>query len=145
MAEWRFGEILSNGFQSEYQSGFSELSPDAGSTYRREEFTDIQDLISGSFVLDIDAYRDFKDWYKNDIRQGSLKFDYYDCITRQTRQAQILGNPTFSTVSNLFYVNITLALDSVTYVESFNLLDEAGIPVLDESGENILTEVEITI
>lgn len=145
MATWRFGEILSNGFSNEEQQGFSEVTPDAGNPYRRQEFTDIQDLISGTFILDFNEYLDFKNWYRNEIRQGSLSFDYYDCRVDQSRTARIIGKPQYTTVSNQYRLSITLSLESVTVEVIDNLVSEAGDQIISEGGDNIITTTKYKI
>lgn len=145
MTAWRFGEILSNGFSNEEQTGFSEVSPDAGSPFRRQEFTDIQDLISGTFILTAAQYIDFKGWYRNEVRQGSLSFDYYDCRVEQTRTARIIGKPQYNTVSNHYRVSITLSLESVVVTTTDNLVSQAGDNIVSLSGDQIVTTTKFRI
>lgn len=145
MAEWRFGNILADGFKNETQKGFSEVNPDAGSIYRRQEFTDVKDIIQGRFILTQTQYIDFMDWYRNEVRQGSLSFDYYDCRVDLTRTATILGKPTWQAVSNQYYVSITLALDEVEQIIDVDLVSEAGEPIVSEAGEQIVTTVKVRV
>ena len=78
MKEWKWGQIKLSGFQNEFQEGHIEITPDAGIPFRRQRFTDIQDIVQGSFTLDKLSYIDFMSWYKSDILQGALPFKYYD-------------------------------------------------------------------
>lgn len=145
MATWRFGEIIANSFKNEIQQGYSEVTPDAGSLYRRQEFTDVKDLIQGQFILTQVQYLDFMDFYRREIRQGSLSFEYYDCRVDMTRTASIIGKPTFTTVSNRYYVNITLALEEVSYIIDQNLVTDSGELVVTDSGEQITVQVEVRV
>ena len=52
MKEWKWGQIKLSGFQNEFQEGHIEITPDAGIPFRRQRFTDIQDIVQGSFTLD---------------------------------------------------------------------------------------------
>lgn len=109
---WTWGEILSNGFQNEYQDGTIEINPDAGIPYKRQKFSDTMDIIQGVFILDNIQYIDFMSWYKFNIKQGTLPFQYYDCRYNVYRTARVVGKPTYSTNSKYYNVAITLSFDS---------------------------------
>lgn len=145
MEVWRFGEVLSNGFANEPQSGFSELSPDAGNPFRRLEFTDIQDIMRGSFNVDMSGYLDFMDWYKNKIRQGTLEFLYYDCRVAQNRVARLIGKPQYTTISNRFTIAVTLSLEAVNVKQTYSLVTETGDNIITETGDNLTVEVDINV
>lgn len=119
MENWTFGQIKIEGFQNEPQEGYIELTPDAGIPYRRERFSDIQDIVKGNFTLDKKEYIRFMSWYKLNIKQGSIPFKFFDCRIQKERVARIVGKPTYTTNSKFFDVSITIAFDSgVFYDES---------------------------
>ena len=106
METWKWGQIKLDGFRNEYQEGYIEVTPDAGIPFRRERFSDIQDIIQGNFTLDKTQYIDFMSWYKLNIRQGAIPFTYYDCRIGQNRVARIVGKPTFTSNSKYYDVFI---------------------------------------
>lgn len=112
MEKWKWGQIRLDGFQNEFQEGYIEVTPDAGIPFRRERFSDIQDIIQGKFTLTKSQYLDFMSWYKHDIRQGSLPFIYHDCRIDYDRVARIVGKPTWSSNSKCFDMSIILTFDS---------------------------------
>ena len=79
MLEWTWGKPLIEGFSNKPQKGYSEIAPDAGTPYRRLNFTDIQDLATCNFILNRTDYIRFMSWYKYDLRQGTLPFLIWDC------------------------------------------------------------------
>ncbi len=117
METWKFGHIKIEGFQNEPQEGYIEVTPDAGVPFRRERFSDIQDIIKGNFTLTKSEYVEFMSWYKYDIRQGSLPFMLYDCRIKADRVARIVGKPTYTTNSKYFDVSITIAYDSNVFYD----------------------------
>lgn len=116
MEKWTWGQIKLSGFQNEYQEGFIEVTPDAGIPFRRERFSDIQDIIQGNFTLSKTQYIDFMSWYKRDIRQGVIPFRYYDCRIDRERTARIVGKPQFTSNSKYYDVSITLTFDSEVFI-----------------------------
>ena len=112
MEKWKWGQIRLDGFRNEFQEGYIEVTPDAGIPFRRERFSDIQDIIQGKFTLTKSQYLDFMSWYKHDIRQGSLPFIYHDCRIDYDRVTRIVGKPTWSSNSKCFDMSITLTFDS---------------------------------
>lgn len=114
---WQWGEIKNSGFSNEWQNGYIEVSADAGSPFRRERFSDIRDIISGTFTLTKAEYLNFMSWYKEDIRQGARTFQYYDCRVEDYRTARIIDKPTQASNSTFFDISITLMLDPYTKYE----------------------------
>lgn len=112
MIKWKWGQIKLDGFRNEFQEGYIEVTPDAGIPFRRERFSDIQDIIQGNFTLDKTQYVDFMSWYKFDIRQGAIPFEFYDCRIDKNRVARISGKPTFASNSKYYEVSVTLMIDS---------------------------------
>lgn len=112
MEKWTWGQIKLDGFRNEFQEGYIEVTPDAGIPFRRERFSDIQDIIQGNFTLDKTQYVDFMSWYKFNIRQGALPFTYYDCRIGKNRTARIVGKPTFSSNSKYYDISVTITFDS---------------------------------
>ncbi len=143
--EWRFGNPLSQGFSDEEQTGYQELTPDAGIPFRRQVFTDIQNIVSFRLILTLNDYIDFKSFYRTDTAQGTLSFDYYDCRFDVTRTARFLGKPTYQQLSNNYEVSCTLSLEQAETTLVFNLLTEGGDPILTEAGENILVEQKFEV
>lgn len=112
MIYWTWGQILNNGFQNEYQDGTLEITPDAGVPYKRLRFSDTMDIIQGVFTLNKQQYIDFMSWYKFNIKQGTIPFQYYDCRYDIYRIARIVGKPTYSTNSNYYNMQVTITFDS---------------------------------
>lgn len=112
MLEWQWGQLKNSGFQNEHQEGYIEVTPDAGSPYRRERFSDVMDIVQGQLTFDRKNYIDFMSWYKFDTRQGSIPFEYYDCRYGVTRTARIFEKPTYVSNSKYFDINIKLGFDS---------------------------------
>lgn len=144
-AVWRFGDIRVAGFQNEIQDGVRELTPDAGNPFKRVSFTDVQDLIRGTFVVNRDDYLDFMDWFRNTIRQGSLSFSYYDCRIDASRTARIIGRPSFTTLSNKWVISISLSLEPVTSIVEFNLITETGDNLITETDDNLIVDAGLTV
>lgn len=133
---WNWGNIKSSGFQNEQQSGFIETTPDAGIPYRRQRFSDIGDIIQGSVTLTKGKYLQFMSWYKFNIKQGAIAFDYYDCRLETTRTARIIDKPTYSSNSTYFDVQVKLYLEPATIYQDVVLVaDEDTILVADEDTE----------
>ena len=145
MAEWTWGDLLISNFSDEEQTGFIEVNADAGLPYRREIFTDIQNIVSGTITLDKNDYLSFKDWYRNTIKQGTIPFDFYDCRIGQIRTARFNGKPSYVT-NNIYYnISVTLSLEQVNAYIDWFLLTESGDYILTEDNNNILASTEITV
>lgn len=134
MEKWKWGQIKLDGFQNEFQEGYIEVTPDAGIPFRRERFSDIQDIIQGSFTLDKTQYIDFMSWYKFDIRQGAIPFEYYDCRIGQNRVTRIVGKPTFTSNSKYYDVSITLTFDSGVFMLDRVLAANYDLPLVANGG-----------
>ena len=143
--EWKWGNFLLSNFKDEEQTGFQEVDPDAGLPFRRESFTDISNIVSGTITLTLQNYIAFKDWYRNVIRQGSIPFDFYDCRVDETRTARLIGKPLYITNNKYYNVSVVLSLDPVTTYLDWNLLTEDGTPILTEASENIIVSTEVTV
>lgn len=129
MEQWKFPKIKAQGFQNEFQEGYIEVTPDAGVPFRRERFSDVQDIITGNVTLTKQQYLDFMSWYKVDIKQGSIPFTYFDCRSEKERVARIVGKPTFPSNSKYFDVNITLAFDSSVFYDDRVLVANEVLPL----------------
>jgi len=138
MAMWGFGNLLSSGFSDEEQAGFEELTPDAGVPFRREVFTDIQNIVSGSLVLTNNDYIRFKSFYRSETRQGTLTFDFYDCRFGVTRTARFVGKPTYTATSNQWTVNLVLSLDPVVIKRESTIVTHNGDAIVTHDGKRIL-------
>jgi hypothetical protein len=106
--KWEWGTILLSGQQSEFQAGHIETSPDAGTPFRRERFTDIGEILQGQIILSQNDADLFKYWYKSDLRQGTINFSYYDCNLEVERIGRIIDKPTYSFVSNRVQINFQM-------------------------------------
>ena len=128
--KWKWGQIRLDGFQNEFQEGYIEVTPDAGIPFRRERFSDIQDIIQGKFTLEKVQYIDFMSWYKHDIRQGAIPFKYYDCRIGQERTTRIVGKPTWSSNSKYYDMSITLTFDSEVFLLDRVLSANPNLPLV---------------
>ena len=141
MEKWKWGQIKLDGFRNEFQEGYIEVTPDAGIPFRRERFSDIQDIVQGNFTLDKTQYIDFMSWYKFDIRQGAIPFEYYDCRIGQNRVTRIVGKPTFTSNSKYYDVSITLTFDSGVFMLDRVLAANSAIPLV-ANGAYLTTQVK---
>ena len=130
MEKWKWGKIRLDGFQNEFQEGYIEVTPDAGIPFRRERFSDIQDIIQGKFTLEKVQYIDFMSWYKFNIRQGAIPFKYYDCRIGQERTTRIVGKPTWSSNSKYYDMSITLTFDSEVFYLDRVLSANPNLPLV---------------
>lgn len=130
MEKWKWGQIRLDGFQNEFQEGYIEVTPDAGIPFRRERFSDIQDIIQGKFTLEKVQYIDFMSWYKFNIRQGAIPFKYYDCRIGQERTTRIVGKPTWSSNSKYYDMTITLTFDSEVFLFDRVLRANPNLPLV---------------
>lgn len=130
MEKWKWGQIRLDGFQNEFQEGYIEVTPDAGIPFRRERFSDIQDIIQGKFTLEKVQYIDFMSWYKFNIRQGAIPFKYYDCRIEKERTARIVGKPTWSSNSKYYDMTITLTFDSEVFLLDRVLSANPNLPLV---------------
>ena len=138
MEKWTWGNILNEGYQNEFQEGYIEVTPDAGIPFRRERFSDIQDIVSGTISLIDKDYLDFMSWYKVNIRQGTLPFEFYDCRVKQDRIARLtINKPQFNRYSNRWNVSITITFNSGTFYLDRNLVCNELRPI--EANGKILT------
>ena len=141
MEKWKWGQIKLDGFRNEFQEGYIEVTPDAGIPFRRERFSDIQDIIQGSFTLTKLQYIDFMSWYKFNIRQGAIPFKYYDCRIGQERTARIVGKPTWSSNSKYYEMSISLTFDSEVFYFDRVLAANYEIPLV-ANGAYLTTQVK---
>ena len=138
---WAWGKIKNSGFQNEQQSGFVEVTPDAGIPFRRQRFSDVGDIIKGTITLNKTTYLQFMSWYKFNIKQGAISFTYYDCRIEQDRTARIIDKPIYSSNSTYFDVQITLYLEPVIIYQDVSLIaDENTLLIADEDVILVATE-----
>lgn len=145
MKKWQWGSLLSRNFNDEDQTGFLEITPDAGKPFRRESFTDIDNLIRGSIIVDLDTYIEFKSWYRNTIKQGTISFTFFDCRTNTERIARILGKPLYRQISNKWNISIKLSLEQTIIYKDYFLLTEGGEYLLTEGGDKIITTKKLIV
>lgn len=144
MEKWKWGQIRLDGFQNEFQEGYIEVTPDAGIPFRRERFSDIQDIIQGKFTLEKVQYIDFMSWYKFNIRQGAIPFKYYDCRIGQERTTRIVGKPTWSSNSKYYDMSITLTFDSEVFLLDRVLRANPNLPLV-ANDKYLYTQVRRTL
>ncbi|PNX49890.1 MAG: hypothetical protein BV457_00185 [Thermoplasmata archaeon M9B1D] len=145
LEKWRWGDLLSNSFQDEDQNGFIEVSPDAGQPFRRETFTDIDNIIKGYIIVSLEDYLDFKSWYRNTIKQGTIPFTFYDCRIEVDRTARFLDKPLYRQVSNYYQIEVKLSLEQTKIYVDYSLLTEGGEYLLTEGGENLVATKELIV
>lgn len=133
MAEyWQWGQITVNNYQGEFQQGFVETTPDAGIPFRRQRFTDIQDIFLGVFLLTKTELLDFKSWYKYNIKQGSIPFQYYDSQLGIYRTCRIIEKPTWTSNSDKFNISLKLTFDSgIFYQDRILVVNNSYLTVND--------------
>lgn len=144
MEKWKWGQIRLDGFQNEFQEGYIEVTPDAGIPFRRERFSDIQDIVQGKFTLEKVQYIDFMSWYKFNIRQGAIPFKYYDCRVGQERTTRIVGKPTWSSNSKYYDMSITLTFDSEVFLLDRVLSANPNLPLV-ANDKYLCTQVRRTL
>jgi len=106
---WQWGDILTDSLQEEFQESTIEITPDAGVPFKRQRFTDAVEIIQATFTLTRTEYLDFISWYKFNIQQGSLSFQYYDTRYNVYKTTKMIGKPSISSNSNMFNVTMQIA------------------------------------
>jgi hypothetical protein len=146
MAEWTFGKLLANNWSQEPQKGYIENSPDAGKSFRREIFTDINKLRTGSIILDKGDSQEFENWFKNTIKQGTIPFDIYDCYVGFEREARFYdGSYKMIDVGGKMRLSFKLQFTPVDVVESFNWVDDKGNQIVDDLGNDMIFETKLEV
>ena len=146
METWIWGNILSNNFQNQYQNGTKEVSTDAGKPFRRQMWTDIGDIMQGTFILEKAQYIDFMSWYKFNLRQGTLPFIYYDCRYGVDRVARFVDQvPTYVTNSNKFNMTCKIMFDSSIINSPRYLLVNGGLGLLVNGGKQLIVNKKLRI
>ena len=124
LSTWAWGEFQVNNFQEEFQEGCIEVAPDAGVPQRTVRFTDIQNLVQGTFTLNKTEYLAFLTWFKTTIKCGTIPFLYYDSRMEQARTARFMGKPAIRSNSNMFNVTVQFAFDSnIVYMDRYLLVN----------------------
>jgi len=146
MERWNWGSILSNGFQNQFQNGTQEVSTDAGKPFRRMKWTDIGDIMQGSFILEKSEYTDFMGWYNFNLRQGTQPFTYYDCRFEVDRTARFVDQvPTYVTNSNKFNMTCKIMFDSSIINQSRALLVNGGLGLLVNAGKQLIVNKKLRV
>lgn len=135
---WVWGDIKTNGFGNEQQNGFVEVSPDAGSPFRRQRYSDIADILQGTITLSKIEYLQFMSWYNFDIKQGAIAFSFYDCRIDEYRTARIINKPTYSTNSTFYNVNVNLYLEPITILEDFVLIANENQALIADTDKRLV-------
>lgn len=144
MATFPF-KILNSGYQEEYQTSYVETTPDAGSQFRRERFTDVGRAINAPLLLTDMQKAQLDTFYLKDTKSGSSTFDYYDCVYNVTRPAKFLGKPSIVRSSNRWSVSCRLWLEPLTILVTEPLETEQGVAITTEDGQIIEVDVERNI
>ena len=146
MLEWKWGKPLIEGFSNQPQKGYSEITPDAGSPFRRLNFTDIQDLATCNFVLTRNEYILFMSWYKFELRQGTMPFLIWDCRYGIQRTARIVGDvPQYTTNSNYYNLSLTLAFNSGVEILNWLLIVNESDALVVNENDNLVAGVELRL
>ena len=111
MIYWQWGTIQIAEFQEELQESTIEVTPDAGIPFKRQRFTDTQEIINATFTLSKSEYVDFISFYKFNIQQGALSFQYFDTRVNAYRTTRIVGKPSIVTNSNMYDVKIVITFE----------------------------------
>lgn len=138
--EWTWGGILAEGFSNQPQKGFVQVEPDAGVPFKRQTFTDIQDLATCRFTLTREKYLELMSWYKHDIEQGTIPFYIYDCRYKIKRVARIVGKiPNYNSNSKFYDLNITIAFDSgYIYHDAYLIVNKTNPLIFNENDKVIV-------
>jgi hypothetical protein len=146
MAEWKFGKLLASNWSQEPQKGYIENSPEAGKSFRREMFTDINKLRTGSVILEKGVAQEFENWFKNTIKQGTIPFDIYDCYVGFEREARFYdGSYKMVDVGGLMRLTFKLQFTPVDVVETFNLVDDLGNNLVDDLANQLIAETKLEV
>lgn len=146
MLKWTWGNPLIEGFSNKPQKGFSEITPDAGSPFRRLNFTDIKDIATCNFALNKIDYIRFLSWYKYDLRQGTLPFLIFDCRYGIERVARLIDDvPQYNTNSNLYNLSLTMAFDSSIEVFNMALIVNDNDYLIVNDNDSLLAGVELRL
>lgn len=145
MIKWLWGDLLAQSFRNEPQAGFIETSPDAGKDFRRQTFTDINDLVQGSVTLTKDQYIRFINWYSSTTKQGANPFSFYDCRVEEYRTARFVGKPIYSENSTFFNATFQLSLDPIVKYVDYYLTTEDGKYLLTEDSKRIVATQELVL
>lgn len=139
MLMWSWGNPLLSGFSNQPQKGYVEIQPDAGIPYRRLTFSDVQDIVTATFSLTREQYPIFYSWYKNDLRQGSLPFQMYDCRYGFNRTARLIGDvPQFNPNSTRQNVSVTIAFEPSVVQENLYLTVGNNIPLIVNENDALI-------
>lgn len=133
---------LNNGYQEEYQTSFTETTPDAGIPFRRETYTDVGRTIIGTALMNDSQKAEFDTLYLRDTRSGSKPVMMYDCINKINREAKFIGKPSIVRTGNRWSVSYRFYLEPTTVIAELYLITEDGRLVLTEDDKAIVLDVE---
>ena len=140
-----FTGYLNNGYAEELQTSFVETTPDAGSQFRRETFTDIGRSVRGSKIVDDTEKGSFVNFYQNDTRSGSKPFMFYDCSNNINRQVKFIGKPSISRLSDKWSISFSLWFEPTKIVAELSLITEDGKLLITEDDKSIVADVEFNV
>lgn len=104
-------DLLIQGFDMQMPEGSIRQDMDAGPAYQRNRFTAAPEPFRGELILTKSQYSTFRDFWKNTISYGALKFDWKHPITGNSAEVQfdISSPPTVSAEGNdKFRVTMTI-------------------------------------
>ncbi|WP_276862340.1 hypothetical protein, partial [Haematobacter missouriensis] len=100
VAQWPFGVpdcIMPLSPQGGLQDARVSFEPEVGPAIERPKATWTPDVYSVQLVLiSVPQFQAFERWYKNDLRQGVLPFEFYHPITKARSAWKIVkGDPAY--------------------------------------------------
>ena len=146
MLEWKWGKPLLSGFSNKPQKGYIEIEADAGVPFRRLCFTDIQDIVTATFSLTRNEYLLFYSWYKYDLKQGTLPFEFFDCRYNMNRTARLVGDvPQFSANSNRQNLSVNIAFEPLVIEEERILTVNNDIDLIINDNNTLIVNFGLRI
>lgn len=144
--EWKWGKPLLNSYSNAPQKGYVEIQPDAGTPYRRLNFTDIGDIVNCTFCFTRQDYVQFMSWYKYEMRQGTIPFLMYDCRYDIKRMARLVGEvPNYMPNSNRFNVSLSIYfMPDIIYKEYDLATNENDLLIINDE-DTLSVDIELRI
>ena len=144
--EWVWGKPLINSYSNSPQKGYSEVQPDAGTPFRRLNFTDIGDIVNCTFCFTRSEYIQFMSWYKHDLKQGSIPFLIWDCRYGIQRTARLTGEvPNYMPNSNRFNVSLSMYFMPDVISLGFSLTEGENNNLIVNANDNLIVDAELSV
>lgn len=87
-----YAKILLAGYDEEADYGVLRTGMDDGLAKQRPRRS--KPIVTRSATIKVSSLADkvsFDGWVKSDLNGGTAWFDYYDCLTKTTKQARLVG------------------------------------------------------